>query len=152
MSRSDLWLILDDTYMDKWFILLWYGYELFRWFLGLHSWYLDQICGWFSNGAYMVIFIRIRSSTQFTSSLLDDESLICYCRHMHKDHILQLWCRHIYGWGLLAGYMDEYSKLHCWRHDDDEFLPIWYDISNWWYLVLADLNRYGVAHIECEIW
>ena len=49
-----LWLIVlgDDAYMDKWFILLWYGYELFRWFLGLHSWYLDQICGWFSNGAY----------------------------------------------------------------------------------------------------
>ena len=24
------------------------------------------------------------------SHLLDDESLICCCRHMHKDHILEL--------------------------------------------------------------
>ena len=25
--------------------------------------------------------------------VLGDESLICYCCHMHKDHIIQLWCR-----------------------------------------------------------
>lgn len=37
-----------------------------------------------------------------------------------------LYCSwHLYGWGLLARYMDDYSKLHWWRHDDDEFLPIW---------------------------
>lgn len=110
-----LWLIVlgDDAYMDKWFILLWYGYELFRWFLGLHSWYLDQICGWSSNGAYMVIFIRIRRSTylEFTSSLIDDESLICFCRHMHKDHILQLWCRIPI---VLGTYMDEDCWLDTW--------------------------------------
>ena len=41
-------------------------------------------------------------------------SLIYCCRHMHKDHILQDCSWHIYGWGLLAGYMDDYSKFHCW--------------------------------------
>ena len=47
----------------------------------------------------MVIFIRIRRSTklEYTSSSLDDESLIyCYC-HMHKDHTVMtqtlMWIR-----------------------------------------------------------
>ena len=40
----------------------------------------------------MVNFIRIRRSTklEYTSSSLDDESLIyCYC-HMHKDHTVMM--------------------------------------------------------------
>ena len=43
-------------------------------------------------GAYMVIFIRTRRSTklEYTSSSLDDESLICCCRHMHKDHTVMM--------------------------------------------------------------
>jgi len=85
--------------MSKWYILLWCGYELSIWFLGLHSWSWDHISGlilrWCIYDAYMMIFIRIRRSTklEYTSSLLDDESLICYCCHMHKDHIIQLWCK-----------------------------------------------------------
>ena len=47
----------------------------------------------------MVIFIRIRRSTklEYTSSSLDDESLIYCCCHMHKDHTVMmqalLWIR-----------------------------------------------------------
>ena len=57
-----------------------------------------------------------------------------------------------YGWGLLAGYMDDYSS--CIVGDmmiidsylyDDRLIDA--DIPNWWYLVHADLNGYDVFHI-----
>ena len=40
----------------------------------------------------MVIFIRTRRSTklEYTSSSLDDESLIYYCCHMHKNHTVMM--------------------------------------------------------------
>ena len=122
------------------------------WFLGLHSWCSDHICGlilrWWIYGVYMVIFIRIRRSTklEYTSSSLDNELLICCCHDMHKDHIIQLWCRIPI---VLGAHVDEdcccwwyqevltndlelkihsagYMELHCWRYDDDEFLLIWW--------------------------
>ena len=142
--------------------------------MGLHTCCWDHICGlilrWCIYDAYMVIFISIRQSTKlkYTTSLLDDESLIWCCRHMHKDHIIQLWCKipivlgaHVdedcccwwYQEVLTndlelkihsAGYMEDYSKLHGWRHDDDELLPIWCWLMQifpkWWYLDHAELD------------
>jgi len=58
----------------------------------------------------MVIFIRIRRSTklEYTISLLDDESLICCCRH-----IIQLWCRIPIVLGI---HMDE--DCWCWWYQE----------------------------------
>ena len=60
---------------------------------------LWMILWWCIYGAYMVIFIRTRRSTklEYTSSSLDDGSLIYCCCHMHKNHTVMmqalLWIR-----------------------------------------------------------
>jgi len=127
---------------------------------------------WCIYVGYMVIFIRIRRSTklEYTTSLLDDESLICCCRHMHKDHIIQLWCRIPI---VLGSHMDEdcyywwyqeiltkYLELKvCWIHS--AMLDTWmitqscivgdmmmissylYDdiIHSWKFMIMFKINR-----------
>ena len=103
-----------------------------------------------------------------------DESLTFCCHHMHKDHIIQLWCKIPIVLGTYvdedcccwwyqevltndlelkihsAGYMNDYSKLHCWRHDDDEFYRLiltYADVPMWWYLDHADLDVDKIAMV-----
>lgn len=82
----------DTSFYD---MVMSFPWQNLIWFLGLHSWCLDHIFWWCIYVPYMLIFIRIRRITrlEYTTSLLDDNSLICWCCHMHKDHIIQLWCR-----------------------------------------------------------
>ena len=124
-SLLALWLIVlgNNAYMAKWYILLWCGYDLSMiWFLWLHGWCLDHICGlilrWCIYDAYMVTFIRIRRSInlEYTTSWCVKIPIVLGA-HMDED----CWCWW-YKEALTndlelkihsAGYMDDYSKLHC---------------------------------------
>jgi len=116
------------------------------------------ILWWCIYGAYMLSFIRIRRSTklEYTSSLLDDESLICCCRHMHKDHIIQLWCRIPI---VLGTHMDK--DCRCWWYQEvltkDHELKIHSAIYNmldtwnctigwWWVLTCMMIGWYLHIH------
>ena len=68
---------------------------------------------------------------------------------MHKDHILQDCSWHICGWGLLDGYMDDYSKMHWWWVLTYMMIGCFVhilidaDLPYWWYLVHAWLWHFS---------
>lgn len=135
-----LWLVVlgDDAYMAKWYILLW-------------LWVVHDKISYVSWGYIVDVQIRfvIDSLIMHIWCLHDD-------LHKDKDkykawiHIFFTWwwvthmllssyAQRSYNIVMMqeltwidvvlihsTGYMDDYSKLHCWRHDDDEFLPIWW--------------------------
>ena len=72
-----------------------YGYELFRWFLGLHSWFLDQICGWCLHGDFRK----------------DKKKYIAWI-HLHV--VITICIKIIYCRIVLGTYMDEDCWLNTW--------------------------------------
>ena len=109
-----LWLIVldDDTYMAKWYILIWVVHLI--WFLGLHCWCLDHICDWWCMLTWW-------------SSKLDDGSLILLLSYAWRLCRIPI---------VLGDLMDEDCWWQCWihkagswGHDDDELLSICWWIS-----------------------
>ena len=113
----------------------------------LHRRCSDQIFGWSFDDAYMVNFIRIRRSTklEYTSSLLDDESLICCCWHVHDAWFLS-WHK----WMRIVGWIQGWLFIHM-LIDADAFI--------WWLLIHVDLDGYELMLtdtmeqiIQCRCW